>query len=184
MARGYGGCRGAGRGESRPSQRYSVVGGQVSGELHVGGLVGLNLRLVYLSRSSAAVTGMRPPLPPGTGIVITFGPIAPPFSEATIRASYATGSVDGSTASRSRFRRTFPMKRWPGRSRGSDPLRRAPGAAGLHSCRSGEPVSRGQRSGPRPGLYGADDGVVLTAPAPTPATGKSTSASTARTRST
>ena len=50
--------------------------GQVSGELHVGGLVGLNLRLVYLSRSSAAVTGMRPPLPPGTGIVVTFGPPA------------------------------------------------------------------------------------------------------------
>ena len=135
-------------------------------------MVGLNLRLVYLSRSSAAVTGMRPPLPPGTGIVITFGPaaatgglvgyntgfvvlsyatgpvtsdrsagglvgfhqsklisgsyatgpvtsigspagglvgtIATPFSEATIRASYATGSVDGSTAGgagRSRLRR-------------------------------------------------------------------------------
>ena len=50
--------------------------GQASGELHVGGLVGLNLRLVYLSRSSAAVTGMTPPLPPGTGIVITFGPSA------------------------------------------------------------------------------------------------------------
>ena len=51
--------------------------GQVSGELHVGGLVGLNLRLVYLSRSSAAVTGMRPPLvfPPGVSVIVTFGPL-------------------------------------------------------------------------------------------------------------
>ena len=29
--------------------------------------------------------------------------------------------------------------------------------------RSSEPVGRGQRSGPRPGLHGADDGVVLIA---------------------
>ena len=136
--------------------------GQVSGELHVGGLVGLNLRLVYFSHSSADVTGMRPPFPPGVFIIVTFGPpaatgglvgyntgfvvlsyatgrvtsdrsagglvgyhqsklisgsyatgpvtstgspagglvgtIATPFQEATIRASYATGSVDGSTA--------------------------------------------------------------------------------------
>ena len=136
--------------------------GQVSGELHVGGLVGLNLRLLFLTRSSAAVTGMRPPFPPGVFVIITSGPpaatgglvgyntgfvvysyatgpvtsdrsagglvgyhqsklisgsyatgpvtstgspagglvgtIATPFHEATIRASYATGSVDGSTA--------------------------------------------------------------------------------------
>ena len=136
--------------------------GQVSGELHVGGLVGLNLRLVYLSRSSATVTGMRPPFPPGVFVIITFGPpaatgglvgyntgfvvysyatglvtsdssagglvgyhqnkliaasyatgpvtstgspagglvgtIGTPFEEATIRASYATGSVDSGTA--------------------------------------------------------------------------------------
>ena len=149
-------------GENRGLLSGIQSSGQVSGELHVGGLVGLNLRLVYLSRSSAAVTGMRPPLPPGTGITITFGApaatgglvgyntgfvvssyatgpvtsdsdagglvgfhqsklisgsyatgpvtstgspagglvgtIATPFQEATIRASYATGSVDGSTA--------------------------------------------------------------------------------------
>ena len=149
-------------GENRGLLSGIQSSGQVSGELHVGGLVGLNLRLVYLSRSSAAVTGMRPPFPPGTGITITFGApaatgglvgyntgfvvlsyatgpvtsdrsaggsvgwhqnkliaasyatgpvtstgsaagglvgtIGTPFSEATIRASYATGSVDGSTA--------------------------------------------------------------------------------------
>ena len=72
--------------------------GQVSGELHVGGLVGLNLRLVYLSRSSAAVTGMRPPLPPGTGIVITFGPSAATgglvgYNTGFVVYSYATGPV-------------------------------------------------------------------------------------------
>ena len=78
--------------------------GQVSGELHVGGLVGLNLRLVYLSRSSAAVTGMRPPLPPGTGLRVTFGP--PPatgglvgYNTGFVVSSYATGPVtsDSST---------------------------------------------------------------------------------------
>ena len=31
----------------------------------------------------------------------------------------------------------------------------------LHRGRSGESVGRGQRSGPRPGLHGADDGAVL-----------------------
>ena len=72
--------------------------GQVSGELHVGGLVGLNLRLVYLSRSSAAVTGMTPPLPPGTGIVITFGPPAATgglvgYNTGFVVYSYATGPV-------------------------------------------------------------------------------------------
>ena len=73
--------------------------GQVSGEVHVGGLVGLNLRLVYLSSSSAAVTGMTPPLPPGTGIVITFGPAGTPLADwsvttpASSSMSYATGPV-------------------------------------------------------------------------------------------
>ena len=72
--------------------------GQVSGELHVGGLVGLNLRLVILSRSSAAVTGMRPPLPPGTGIVVTFGPPAATgglvgYNTGFVVSSYATGPV-------------------------------------------------------------------------------------------
>ena len=72
--------------------------GQVSGELHVGGLVGLNLRLVYLSRSSAAVTGMRPPLPPGTGITITFGAPAATgglvgYNTGFVVYSYATGPV-------------------------------------------------------------------------------------------
>ena len=72
--------------------------GQASGELHVGGLVGLNLRLVYLSRSSAAVTGMTPPLPPGTGIVITFGPSAATgglvgYNTGFVVSSYATGPV-------------------------------------------------------------------------------------------
>ena len=72
--------------------------GQVSGELHVGGLVGLNLRLVFLSSSSAAVTGMRPPLPPGTGIVVTFGPSAATgglvgYNTGFVVYSYATGRV-------------------------------------------------------------------------------------------
>ena len=70
--------------------------GQVSGELHVGGLVGLNLRLVFLSRSSAAVTGMEPPLPPGTGVVVTFGPIPATgglvgYNTGFVAYSYATG---------------------------------------------------------------------------------------------
>ncbi len=72
--------------------------GQVSGELHVGGLVGLNLRLVYLAHSSAAVTGMRPPRPPGTGLVITFGPLAATgglvgYNTGFVVLSYATGPV-------------------------------------------------------------------------------------------
>ena len=75
--------------------------GQVSGELHVGGLVGLNLRLVYLSHSSAAVTGMRPPLvsPPGGGLVyISFGPARATgglvgYNTGFVVLSYATGPV-------------------------------------------------------------------------------------------
>ena len=74
--------------------------GQVSGELHVGGLVGLNLRLVYLSSSSAAVTGMRPPrvLPPGVNIIVTFGPLAATgglvgYNTGYVVYSYATGPV-------------------------------------------------------------------------------------------
>ena len=72
--------------------------GQVSGELHVGGLVGLNLRLVYLSHSSAAVTGRRPPLPPGTGIVVTFQVPAATgglvgYNTGFVVYSYATGPV-------------------------------------------------------------------------------------------
>ena len=72
--------------------------GQVSGELHVGGLVGLNLRLVYLSRSSATVTGMRPPFPPGVFIIVTFGPPAATgglvgYNTGFVVYSYATGPV-------------------------------------------------------------------------------------------
>ena len=72
--------------------------GQVSGELHVGGLVGLNLRLVYLSRSSAAVTGMTPPFPPGVYVVVTFGPPAATgglvgYNTGFVVYSYATGPV-------------------------------------------------------------------------------------------
>ena len=72
--------------------------GQVSGELHVGGLVGLNLKLVYLSRSSAAVTGKRPPRPPGTGLVLTFGPLAATgglvgYNTGFVISSFATGPV-------------------------------------------------------------------------------------------
>ena len=72
--------------------------GQVSGELHVGGLVGLNLKLVYFSRSSAAVTGKRPPRPPGTGIVLTFGPLAATgglvgYNTGFVISSFATGPV-------------------------------------------------------------------------------------------
>ena len=72
--------------------------GQVFGELHVGGLVGLNLRLVYLSHSSAAVTGMRPPRPPGIGFVVTSGPVAATgglvgYNTGFVVLSYATGPV-------------------------------------------------------------------------------------------
>ena len=72
--------------------------GQVSGELHVGGLVGLNLRLVYLSRSSAAVTGMRPPFPPGVFVIFTSGPPAATgglvgYNTGFVVYSYATGPV-------------------------------------------------------------------------------------------
>ena len=85
-------------GENRGLLSGIQSSGQVSGELHVGGLVGLNLRLVYLAHSSAAVTGMRPPLPPGTGIVITFGPSAATgglvgYNTGFVVYSYATGPV-------------------------------------------------------------------------------------------
>ena len=85
-------------GENRGLLSGIQSSGQVSGELHVGGLVGLNLRLVYLSRSSAAVTGMRPPLPPGTGITITFGAPAATgglvgYNTGFVVSSYATGPV-------------------------------------------------------------------------------------------
>ena len=43
-------------------------------------------------------------------------------------------------------------------------LRDAPGGSPLHPLRSGEPVDRGRRSGPRHGLHGAAAGAVLTAP--------------------
>ena len=39
-----------------------------------------------------------------------------------------------------------------------------PDAAGLHRCRSGKPIGRGQRSGPGDGLHGAAAGAVLIAP--------------------
>ena len=85
-------------GENRGLLSGIQSSGQVSGELHVGGLVGLNLRLVYLSRSSAAVTGMRPPLPPGTGLVDTFWPPAATgglvgYNTGFVVLSYATGPV-------------------------------------------------------------------------------------------
>ena len=75
--------------------------GKVSGELHVGGLVGLNLRLVYLCHSSADVTGMGPPLvsPPGVAFIHTsFGP-APAtgglvgYNTGFVVLSFATGPV-------------------------------------------------------------------------------------------
>ena len=79
--------------------------GQVSGELHVGGLVGLNLRLVYLSHSFAAVTGMRPPLPPGVSIIVTFGlPAATGglvgYNTGFVVYSYATGPVTSDSSRR------------------------------------------------------------------------------------
>ena len=72
--------------------------GQVSGELHVGGLVGLNLRLLFLTHSSAAVTGMRPPFPPGVNIIVTYGPPAATgglvgYNTGFVVYSYATGPV-------------------------------------------------------------------------------------------
>ena len=89
---------GALAGENRGLLSGIQSSGQVSGELHVGGLVGLNLRLVFLSRSSAAVTGMSPPLPPGTGILVTFGPESATgglvgYNTGFVVYSYATGPV-------------------------------------------------------------------------------------------
>ncbi len=52
----------------------------------------------------------------------------------------------------------------------------------LHPRRSGEPACQRQRSGPRQGLHGADDGAVP-CPAPTQATGFGMSDATARTSS-
>ena len=85
-------------GENRGLLSGIESSGQVSGELHVGGLVGLNLRLVYLSRSSATVTGMRPPFPPGVFVIITFGPPAATgglvgYNTGFVVYSYATGPV-------------------------------------------------------------------------------------------
>ena len=69
--------------------------GQVSGELHVGGLVGLNLRVVYLGRSSADVTGMRPPRPPGAGFAAFGTPAAAGglvgYNTGFVVLSHATG---------------------------------------------------------------------------------------------
>ena len=45
-----------------------------------------------------------------------------------------------------------------------DPRHLAPGAAPLHPGRSGEPACRSQRSRPRSGIRGADDGAVLPHP--------------------
>ncbi len=89
---------GALAGENRGLLSGIQSSGQVSGERHVGGLIGLNRRLVFLSRSSAAVTGMSPPLPPGTGILVTFGPESATgglvgYNTGFIVYSYATGPV-------------------------------------------------------------------------------------------
>ncbi len=89
---------GALAGENRGLLSGIQSSGQVSGERHVGGLIGLNLRLVYLSRSSAAVTGMRPPFPPGVTIIVTFGPPAATgglvgYNTGFVVSSYATGPV-------------------------------------------------------------------------------------------
>ena len=91
-------------GENRGLLSGIQSSGQVSGELHVGGLVGLNLRLVYLSRSSATVTGMRPPFPPGVFVRVSSGPPAATgglvgYNTGFVVSSYATGPVtsDSST---------------------------------------------------------------------------------------
>ena len=89
---------GALAGENRGLLSGIQSSGQVSGERHVGGLVGLNRRLVFLSRSSAAVTGMSPPLPLGTGILVTFGPESATgglvgYNTGFVVYSYATGPV-------------------------------------------------------------------------------------------
>ena len=87
-------------GENRGLLSGIQSSGQVSGELHVGGLIGLNLRLVFLSRSSASVTGMRPPLvfPPGVFVIITSGPSEGTgglvgYNTGFVVSSYATGPV-------------------------------------------------------------------------------------------
>ena len=58
----------------------------------------------------------------------------------------------------------LPVAAGSGAGEGKRSRRLAPGAAGIHSLRSGEPACRGQRSGPRSGLHGAADGAVLAAP--------------------
>ena len=89
---------GALAGENRGLLSGIQSSGQVSGEHHVGGLVGFNRRLVSLSRSSAAVTRMSPPLPPGTDIIVTFGPESATgglvgYNTGFVVSSYATGPV-------------------------------------------------------------------------------------------
>ena len=77
----------------------SETAGEVSGEERVGGLVGANLGVISGSRSSAVVTGMRPPceqgpcvysylIRPGTGGLAG-------NNEGVVRSSYARGPVTG-----------------------------------------------------------------------------------------
>ena len=71
----------------------SYATGPVTSDRSAGGLVGFHQsKLISGSYATGPVTSIGSP---AGGLV---GTIATPFSEATIRASYATGSVDGSTA--------------------------------------------------------------------------------------
>ena len=72
---------------------YSYATGPVTSDRSAGGLVGYHQsKLISGSYATGPVTSTGSP---AGGLV---GTIATPFQEATIRASYATGSVDGSTA--------------------------------------------------------------------------------------
>ena len=79
--------------------------GRVFGELQVGGLIGVNLRLILRGSSSVEVTSMEPPtvFPPGVFVIITSG-VSPPgtgglvgVNTGFVVSSYATGSVTSDT---------------------------------------------------------------------------------------
>ena len=71
----------------------SYATGPVTSDRSAGGLVGWHQsKLIAASYATGPVTS------PGSAAGGLVGTIGTPFSEATVRASYATGSVDGSTA--------------------------------------------------------------------------------------
>ena len=89
-------------GDNRGIVSHVRTSGRVTGELHVGGLIGGNLRAVIRSSSSAAVMGIRPPtvFAPGQFVVIRFGLLPGTgglvgYNTGFIVSSHATGPVVG-----------------------------------------------------------------------------------------